>query len=78
MISNLKISDGDLLVIHMEGTASQAIMENYKRRLEMWIKSRGLQNVEIMVSSGEMILNITKFTVNDVFEEEVLKGDDNG
>jgi len=59
------------------GAVSQSYIENMRRKLEIWLKTKGLQNVEIMITSG-VDINITKMTVNDVFEETVLKGDNNG
>lgn len=73
MISNLKVTDGDLLIVNMEGDLSQAHIERIREKIKKWVDSRGLQNVEILVSGGKVNMQVVKFTVNDVFEEEVLK-----
>ncbi len=76
--ANLKVTDGDLLLVHMEGDLSQAHIERVREKIRKWIDARGLQNVELIVSGGKLNMQIAKLTVNDVFEDEVLKGDENG
>lgn len=78
MITNLKITDGDLIIVNMEGDLSQAHIERIREKLKKWVDARGLQNVEILISGGKVNMKIAKFTVNDVFEDELLKGDKNG
>lgn len=78
MITNLKITDGDLIIVNMEGDLSQAHIERVREKIKKWVDARGLQNVEILVSGGKVNMRIAKFTVNDVFEDELLKGDKNG
>lgn len=78
MISNLKVTDGDLLIVNLEGDLSQLHIERIREKLKKWVEARGLQNVEILVSGGKVNMQIAKFTVNDVFEDEILKGDENG
>ena len=75
MMSTLKVTDGDILLIHMEGDLSQAHIERVREKIKKWIDARGLNNVEIMVTGGKFNTQITKLTVNDVFEDEVLKGE---
>ncbi len=76
--SNIKVTDGDLLFVHMEGDLSQAHIERIREKLKKWIDAKGLQNVELMVSGGKLNMQIAKFSVNDVFEDELLKGENNG
>lgn len=78
MITNLKVTDGDLLIVHMEGDLGQTHIERVREKIKKWVDARGLQNVEILVSGGKLNLQIAKLTVNDVFEDSVLKGDKNG
>ena len=75
MISTMKVTDGDILLIHMEGDLGQAHVERVREKIKKWIDARGLNNVEIMVTGGKFNTQITKITVNDVFEDEVLKGE---
>jgi len=79
MISKLKITDGDLIVVNLEGdNVPQAHIERVREKLDKWCKGRGLQNVEILIGGGKIKLNIASLSVNDVFEDELLKGDVNG
>lgn len=79
MISNLKITDGDLIVVNLEGdNVPQAHIERVREKLDKWCKTRGLQNVEILIGGGKIKLSVAILTVNDVFEDELLKGDING
>lgn len=73
MIGTLKVADGDLIIVNMEGDLSQAHLERIREKLKKWVDARGLQGVEILVSGGKVDMRITKLTVNDVFEDEVLK-----
>lgn len=76
---NLKVTDGDLLLVHLEGeNMTQHHIQAVREKLTKWAISRGLQNVEFLISGGVHKITVTKFTVNDVFENEVLKGDKNG
>lgn len=79
MISNLKISEGDLVMIHIEGAnVTSRHLDMVRDRLMKWAKKRGLNDIEVVVSTGEHKVSVNKFSVNDIFEEQVLKGDDNG
>ena len=79
VISNLKVSDGDLLMVHLEGgNVSSAYIESVRAKLFKWCQAKGLSNVEIMITGGDVRMSVVKVSVNDVFEDEVLKGDDNG
>lgn len=73
MITNLKITDGDLIIVNMEGDLSQAHIERVREKIKKWVDARGLQNVEILVSGGKVNMRIAKFTVNDVFEDELIQ-----
>ena len=76
MVSKIKVTDGDLLLVNIKGNGvSQDYMEKFRNRLEKWASKKGLSNVEVMVSGGDINIDITQISVNDVFEEEVLKGD---
>lgn len=78
MLANLKVSDGDLLIISFKGDVSSAFIDRFKKKLESWIKIKGLINVEIMITSVDQGFEIVKISVNDIFEEQILKGDNNG
>ena len=80
MISNLKITDGDLIIVNLESpdNISMAHIERVRDKIDKWCKSRGLQNVEILIGGGKVSMSVTKLSVNDVFEDELLKGDNNG
>jgi hypothetical protein len=79
MISNLKVSDGDMLFVHLQGDdITQAHIQAVREKLDKWAKKRGLRDVEFIISGGAHKMEIAKFTVNDIFENEVLKGDSNG
>jgi hypothetical protein len=76
--NSYKITDGDLVIVHLKGSnISSATMEKYREKLIKWASKRGLSNVEILISSGEIDLQVTQISANDVFEKEVL-GDNNG
>ncbi len=78
MIQNLKVTDGDMLILNFHEDVSQLFINKVTDKLKAWLLSKGFQNVEIMVTSASGGFNITKVTVNDVFEQEVLKGANNG
>lgn len=81
MIKSLNITDGDLLMINL-GSAdklTQKYIDAYGDHLRKWLKNKGLNNCVIQVSAGysnEFV--IAHYTVNDPFENNVLKGDSNG
>ena len=74
MISILKITDGDLIVVNLEGdNVPQAHIERVRDKLDKWCKTRGLENVEILIGGGKIKFTVAALTVNDIFENEVLK-----
>lgn len=78
-IQNVKITDGDLIIIHLEGdNITQGHIQAVREKFVKWGTSRGLKDVEYLITCGEHKVNITKFTVNDVFEDEVLGGKKDG
>ena len=75
MISKMKVSDGDLLLINLGGNdLTQKHIEFMREKIKRWLLGKGLNNVEIVVTAGAGI-TIGQLSVNDVFENEVLKGD---
>jgi len=77
MFTNIKVTDGDLLHIHVEGNSDQITsshLERIREKIVKWASKKGLENVEVLVSGGDHKIVITKYSVNDVFEDEVLKG----
>lgn len=75
MISKMKVSDGDLIIVNIGSTdISQKHIEFMRDRLRKWAAAKGLNNVEFVVTAGSD-MSLTQLTVNDVFENEVLKGD---
>lgn len=81
MIKSLKITDGDLLMINLGSSMSQtqAHIEKYAEHIRKWLNSKDLKNVTLQVSAGYTEeFTIVHYTVNDVFEQAVLKGDSNG
>jgi hypothetical protein len=78
MISKLKITDGDLIVVNLEGeNVPQSHIERVRDKLDKWCKQRGLENVEILIGGGKIKLSVAALSVNDVFEDELLKGETN-
>lgn len=70
----MKVTDGDLIVINLDGdNISTLHIERLREKVKKWVDARGLNNVEILISGGDVKMSIAKFTVNDVFEDEVLK-----
>lgn len=73
----VKIGDGDLVLIRVNTEAREAAQDIY-RKVSEWTKSRGLQEVEIHAyhqANTEQVrdfLEITVFSVNDLFEGQVL------
>lgn len=80
MISTLKVTDGDLLIVNLESDEdiSYKHIESVRDRIQTWLDKRGLQNVEVIIGGGRVKTQITKLTVNDVFEEQILKGENSG
>ena len=72
MIANLKVTDGDLLLVHIDGDSGYNAVHDYREALTRWLRTRSLNNVELLITYGESKVTITKVTVNDVFEKEVL------
>lgn len=77
MIKSLKITDGDLLMINL-GDAdklTQKHIETYGEHLRKWLKSKQLMNCVVQVSAGYSDqFAVVHYSVNDVFEDELLKG----
>lgn len=75
---NLKVTDGDLIVFGVPLDYDDPDgLELIITRLRSWIAGKGLKNTEILVIPSSKI-EITVMSVNDVFEDEVLKGGNNG
>lgn len=78
-IANLKISDGDLIIINLEGNAiTSRHIEAVREKVKKWCSSKGMVNVDVLITAGEHKMTIGKLSVNDVFENEILKGENNG
>lgn len=78
MTSKFKITDGDMVMVNLKGKPTQDYLNRVRDRLEKWAKAKGLSNVEFLMSGGDINVQVNVLTVNDVFEDEVLKGDSNG
>lgn len=81
MIKSLKITDGDLIMVNLGRSDSytQAHIEKYGEHIRKWLKSKALDNVVLQVSAGYTEeFTIVHYSVNDLFETSVLKGDSNG
>lgn len=75
MMTKMKITDGDFIMIEVGGQKQEGLkilMEN----VHGWLKKHGLNNCRpVIVPTDSKELNVYIFSVNDVFEEQVLKGD---
>lgn len=71
-----KISDGDLVVIcHASDIYSSRVLA-VRNAIQEWVNKRNLQDVTVQIAEGSSKgnrLDIMVFTVNNVFEEQVLK-----
>lgn len=73
-VNTLKVSDGDLIIVYharFESGSARPIAN----ALATWIAGRGLQDVNIVMHDSGMKdhgVSVTVFTVNNVFENEVL------
>lgn len=78
MINRLKITDGDLVMIHVPLEYPDAEgLDLIITAIKSWVNKHGLNNTVLLaVPCNEF--KITVLSVNDVFENEVLKGDKNG
>lgn len=73
-MSRIKVSDGDLVVVTVGGELNYEVLGAIARDLNSWFQMRGLHEVRLTVyhvrnSQG---MEIKVFSVNDVFEDEVL------
>lgn len=79
MINKTKVTDGDLIFVTLEGDVDQLMANYLKTQMESWLKDKGFNNCKVMISGGDGIkINLNILTVNDVFEDEVLKGEGDG
>jgi hypothetical protein len=71
----IKVSDGDLLLVEYGGQPTQEHVDALFDDIEMWLKERGLDNVSTtMMAHPEVTgIKISVLSVNDLFEEQVLK-----
>lgn len=69
----LKIADGDLIIV---GAIDQKSGEKMGKAINEWLKHRGVNDVEILISFGQGNdpQKITVLSVNDVFQDMVLDG----
>jgi len=70
MISNLKVTDGDMLIVNVDEGSSQMFIERVRDKLDKWCKAKGLHNVDILITTSN--IKITKMTVNDPIDD-ILK-----
>lgn len=79
MINKIKVTDGDLIFVTLEGDVDHQFANYLKTQVENWLKDKGFTNCKVVISGGDGIkINLNILTVNDVFEDEVLKGEGNG
>ena len=76
-MKNLKVSDGDLILVTLHG-ADERQGRVFKEGLLKWINGRGLKDVTISLSlireTNNVGMEIVILSVNDVFENKVLNG----
>jgi hypothetical protein len=70
-----KISDGDMIIVPIKDDTPYSTSNMIRDYLTQWAKDRGLHDVRIMVANGIMdpSQGITVLSVNDIFEDVVLK-----
>lgn len=73
----LKVTNGDLLIVHHPYGGSDFSRDEFEREIRNWLTKRDLGDVKVIsTESFNEDVNVTKFSVisvNDVFEDEVLK-----
>ncbi len=74
----LKVSDGDLIILSLSGeNVSRDFVDRLRERIQEWLDSRGLTECDTLVAAvdnkGGNAIGVTVLTVNDVFEDTVLK-----
>ena len=76
----MKITDGDFILLSIRGPKDTA--EEMCKMVKRWCKERGLHNVMVegLASPADAhntgtLVDVNVFTVNDVFEDGVLKND---
>ena len=72
-MTKLKITDGDLIIVMLNSGSTADFLNRVRDSFQTWLTEKELHNVKVMVASGGEQMNITVLTVNDVFEDEVLK-----
>jgi hypothetical protein len=77
-MNRIKVSEGDCLVctIAAPGGVTQEYLNNVNKRIYDWMMKRGLKDVETVFCGGvgtEIKLTMQLLSVNDIFEQEVLK-----
>jgi hypothetical protein len=70
-INKVKITDGDLIYL-TRAEASRESLEKEVESIDVWAKSKGLNNIMVMACTGDLD-SITVLSVNDVFEDVVIK-----
>ena len=70
----LKVSDGDLIVVYVNAPAERQVLRDFSDHIKRWAEERGLQGVRvIMLGSETTNTRIEVLSVNDIFEEHILK-----
>lgn len=71
----LKISDGDLLFVSYPKDTSDQGKKLLSKAINDWCKGKGLNNVDsyLVASAIDSGISFSVLSVNDVFEETVLK-----
>ena len=69
-----KITDGDLILVQADEAMSEKNFAKLGEIIGNWCRSKGLKNVSanLIPTKGSKI-EVVVLSVNDVFEEEVLK-----
>jgi hypothetical protein len=73
-INKIKITDGDLIYL-TKAEANRDSLEKEMEAIDTWVKSKSLNNVMVMASTGDAD-SITVLSVNDAFEDVVIKGEE--
>lgn len=68
----LKVTDGDLIIMSITDQFDAQLLTQVTDLLKKWVTARDLKNVTYMIVTST-VFSITVMSVNDVFEEQVLK-----
>ena len=77
-MNRLKVTEGDsILISFTDDISNTEYVDALRNNIASWLKSRGMRDVKIITVPHADRFLITILSVNDVFEEQILKGGDN-